>query len=215
MAKLVGATKACFQAAQASRSGRGVRSRAETSMGLPICLRGETSAVDSRPISRGGTGDRWTNSRSRSSWIPLIVTAVSLLVVACNGSTASPTTTSISSTSASTSTAPTTTTTPAPTTTTIPVEKQVEVAYLRAWDVYADAARRLDSSRLSEVFASSGSWARTDRLSFRYGLSTLGWPSQQSSRLEACGNRPVRADRTIERAEALAGLPLILDRWDA
>lgn len=45
-------------------------------------------------------------------------------------------------------------TTAATTTTTLPVEEQVKAAYLRSWDVYADAVLRLDPSRLSEVLAS-------------------------------------------------------------
>ena len=53
----------------------------------------------------------------------------------------------------------TTTTVPAPPTTAAApppaatVEEEVEAAYLRSWAVYADAAFRLDPSRLDEVFA--------------------------------------------------------------
>ncbi|MBW8825283.1 MAG: hypothetical protein JF603_02875 [Acidobacteria bacterium] len=37
-------------------------------------------------------------------------------------------------------------------TTLSPVEREVEAAYLKSWDVYADAMLRLDTSRLSAVF---------------------------------------------------------------
>ena len=43
--------------------------------------------------------------------------------------------------------------TEATTTTTVPVEEQVRQAYLHSWDVYAEAMRTLDTSRLDEVYA--------------------------------------------------------------
>ena len=42
---------------------------------------------------------------------------------------------------------------PSPTATSTDVKTQVEQAYLRYWDVYADAMLRLDPSRLSDVLA--------------------------------------------------------------
>ena len=44
------------------------------------------------------------------------------------------------------------------------VEGEVEAAYLRSWDVYADAVLRLDDSRLAEVYSGPALLIRTDEI---------------------------------------------------
>lgn len=75
---------------------------------------------------------------------------------------------------------PTTTTTAAPpattasTTTSAPttVEGAVEAAYLRSWEVYADAMLRLDPARLPEVYTGAALDGRRDEIADRTATRT-------------------------------------------
>ena len=112
--------------------------------------------------------------------------AVALLccAAACSGDTPSeaPSATvaaARSTSSVTTSTAPPTTTTTtqplpanAPPTTT---EDEVEAAYLRSWDVYADAMLRLDPSRLGEVYSGVALETRQREVA---SLATFGTPAR-------------------------------------
>jgi hypothetical protein len=78
-----------------------------------------------------------------------------------------------------TSTSPPTTTAPATTGTTAAassltgVEREVEVAYLQSWEVYADAVLRLDASRLEEGYSGAALEVRRDEVA---GLAEDGTP---------------------------------------
>jgi hypothetical protein len=109
-----------------------------------------------------------------------VVAAVLLcgLGVACGGDGPSE---GPSATVAAGPTAPTTSVTP---TTTEPLredppsgatEQEVEAAYLRSWDVYADAMLRLDPSRLGEVYAGDALDLRRDEVA---GLARDGTPGR-------------------------------------
>ena len=50
------------------------------------------------------------------------------------------------------------------TTTTLSVEAEVEAAYLRSWDVYADAMRTFDTSALDEVYTGQALELRLDEV---------------------------------------------------
>ncbi len=115
----------------------------------------------SRGHCRGLSG--WLAFRAVTSWgssvRALVVGAALLAACSSDDPDAAPTTT----TSEPTSTTPSSTTTPPerpPSTTTTAfdpasVEGQVEAAYLRSWDVYAEAVYNLelDEAALSEVYA--------------------------------------------------------------
>jgi hypothetical protein len=76
------------------------------------------------------------------------------------------------STSTTATTVVASTTVPEPTPAT-GVEGEVEAAYLRSWDVYADAVLRLDDSRLAEVYAGEALVIRKDEIA---DLATDGSP---------------------------------------
>jgi hypothetical protein len=57
-----------------------------------------------------------------------------------------------------------TTPTTARTTTTQSVEAQVEAAYLKSWDVYADAVRTFDTSKLATVYTDKALTLRLDEV---------------------------------------------------
>lgn len=81
---------------------------------------------------------------------PLLVVLSVLLVLvgaACSGDDPAAAPSGTLATSSSTSDADATTTTRA-----LTVEQEVEAAYLRSWDVYAEAVRTFDVSRLAEVY---------------------------------------------------------------
>lgn len=53
---------------------------------------------------------------------------------------------------------------PSTTSTTLSVEAEVEAAYLRSWDVYAEAMRTLDNSGLNEAFTEEALTLRRDEV---------------------------------------------------
>ena len=81
------------------------------------------------------------------------------------------------SSSTTTTEVPTTTTTSAPSSEAPngTAEHEVEAAYLRSWDVYADAMLRLDPSRLGEVYSGP---ALETRLGEVERLARLGSPAR-------------------------------------
>src|SRR6266540_4372477 len=79
----------------------------------------------------------------------LALATVAALAAGCQGGT----TPGPSSTSATA--APTTTAVQPTTASTASASSELVAAYLRSWDVYADALRRLDASRLPTAFAGS------------------------------------------------------------
>lgn len=92
----------------------------------------------------------------------ITVLAVVAALAGCGGDddTAAPTTTVVPTTAAPTTEAPPTTTTVPPTTVTaleadpsLTPEQQVEAAYLRSWEVFADALATGDPSALDTVYA--------------------------------------------------------------
>ena len=101
------------------------------------------------------------------AWLAGVALLCGVLAGACGGAerndapsatVAARTSSSTTATTAATST--TTTTSPAPTT----VEDEVESAYLRSWDVYADALLRLDASRLEESYTGPALLTRQDEV---------------------------------------------------
>ena len=101
-----------------------------------------------------------------------LCTSLALCVAACSGSEpeASPTTAGPGSTTTTSTTAPersasTTTTAFDPAT----VEGEVEAAYLRSWDVYADAVYdlKLDEAQLAEVYAGEHLQTKRDEITRR------------------------------------------------
>jgi len=104
-----------------------------------------------------------------------LIIVLSLMTASCRDddpSTASTTTTDEVSTTSSTTTT-TVSERPASTTTTAfdpaSIEGQVEAAYLKSWDVYADAVYNLelDEQALSEVYAERSLTTRADEISGR------------------------------------------------
>lgn len=77
----------------------------------------------------------------------LVAATLSTFAAGCGGGTEAP--------SASLQPAPTTTEAPTTTTAALTPEQEVEQAYLRSWEVFADATLRLDESRLGDVYADS------------------------------------------------------------
>jgi hypothetical protein len=55
------------------------------------------------------------------------------------------------------------------------LERDVEAAYLRSWDVYVDAMLRLDPSRLQDVYSGTALEARRREIA---GLARSGTPGQ-------------------------------------
>jgi hypothetical protein len=92
------------------------------------------------------------------------------IAVGCGGATPANEAPSATLASGGPATAPTTTATTAtgpPTTATTPPtnpEGEVEAAYLRSWEVYADAMLRLDAARLPEVYAGAALDTRRDEI---------------------------------------------------
>lgn len=70
-----------------------------------------------------------------------------------------------------------TTPTTARTTTTQSVEAQVEAAYLRSWDVYADAVRTFDTSKLASVYTDKALTLRSGEIA---DLKAAGTPARVS-----------------------------------
>jgi hypothetical protein len=98
---------------------------------------------------------------------------LALGALGCSGGDDSATTTTVERTTSSTTTTTTAPERPASTTTTAydpaAVEGQVEAAYLRSWDVYADAVYdlELDEAALEEVYAERSLQTRREEIESR------------------------------------------------
>jgi hypothetical protein len=114
----------------------------------------------------------------------LVATLAAVLLAGCDDGTANPPTTTAGSAAPSTTAAPPTT---------LSAKAELLAAYDRSWEVYADALRRLDPSRLPSAFAGSALRA-----------------AQQEVAAQKANNQPVRISvvhRTrILRVTAAEGL---------
>lgn len=116
-----------------------------------------------------------------TAWVTRMCVVLALGVAACGGDSdadARPTTTLERTTTSSTSTAPeraasTTTTAYDPAV----VEGQVEAAYLKSWDVYAEAVYNLelDEQALAEVYAEEHLETKRDEIARRIEEGRASW----------------------------------------
>jgi hypothetical protein len=90
-----------------------------------------------------------TMPAARTRYLVVLAIIVALLLAGCSNDTERP------SPSSSSSAAPSNTSSPSTTSTTLSAKAELLAAYNRSWDVYADALRRLDASRLPTAFDGS------------------------------------------------------------
>ena len=102
-------------------------------------------------------------------------------------------------------TAPSTTTTLVPTVAPTP-EQEVEAAYLKSWEVYADALLRLDGSRFPEVYVDDALTMRNEELAELVLAQHAGpgrwWSTTTRSSLRMAAQRAIVTDSVPEPQRA-------------